>query len=244
MNIDSLFGALAEYLDFIINLALLRGMDEYLNLGHVSPKLVAFAVVGVSIAYLISYSQKVPRYGAPVEITRAATDAPQEETVTQDKENEKDKSKDLIKSPEIALFLIYTILSGFLFHGFLILYNLTFQLAVHSVNDSLNAVFAYNALINPIISILNKIQKLLEKLKYKNWKTMMFAGISNIIIGLIYIGSAIYWAYPFAAVHGESIKNMLWLTIGFGVIIFVLIFLFFLTLGISQKIPSSQNKKA
>src|SRR5437870_4214315 len=139
MEIKGLFDSLAGYLDFAIDFLLLSGLEKYARIGTVSPTLVAFFVIGVFVAYLIASTKKVPDYLKASSVPNAAEGATSSSEVD-------------VKGfqTDMARFVLMSILGAVLFHCFLRGYSRVFGMPdINSVKDTLNGVFAYNAVYHP-----------------------------------------------------------------------------------------------
>jgi hypothetical protein len=205
MDISKFFETLAQYLNFFFDFLLLRGFDKYTRVGSINSELVSYFVVGVFAAYVISSIKRVPGYEQmyAAEESSGTTETTQV-TVVKTSDGGGDFKMDM------AGFVLLSIAGGIVFHCFLVVYHKIFPLTeIGNIKDSLNAVFAVNAVYNPLNAILKHINrggKLLAKLS--PGCALFAAGLMFVVSG-IYFFTIFYWIYAFAAVHGTTRKYML-----------------------------------
>ena len=238
MEIKGLFDALAGYLDFFIDFMLLRGMEQFARLGEISPTLVAYFVIGVFIAYLVSSMKKTPGYLLQKKAASAARDevsppgqqVPSPPSGVSDSHAENDVKKFQV---DMAQFVVLSILGGFLFHGFLDVYAAVFgSPPISSVKDTLNAVFAYNAVYHPFNAFANKINRGAKMLAPLGGAPSAVAVALFVGLTVFYFGAPFYLLYALAAVHQTSIGSMILPSVAFVAVFIASFVLFFLSWGL------------
>jgi hypothetical protein len=220
MEIKGLFDSLAGYLDFIIDCILLSGMEKYARLGNISPTLVTFFVIGVFVAYLIASMNKMPGY---------------EKILRSDQVAPSDVQTDVKKfQVDMAQFVMGSIAGAIFLHGFLKVYNQVFGTpTIGSVKDTLNGIFAYNAIYHPMNAVLQQIGRGANALV--GLGANLVGGVLLVGVVVVYLVSGIFLLYPLAAVHQTSIGSLILPCLVFVAFFFLLFALFFLALGTPLK---------
>jgi len=225
MDISKFFETLAQYLNFFLDFLLLRGFERYGRLGSISPELVSYFIVGVFAAYVISSIKRMPGYERlqVSEESTANSEARQITVVKTSGDSEDDFKMDM------AGFVLLSIVVGIFFHAFLVVYNKIFPVTeIGNIKDSLNAIFAVNAMYNPLNAILKQIQrgaKLLATVAPSC--ALVGAGLLLTLSG-VYFFSIYYWIYAFAAVHGTSRKYMMGpmaIVVALGLVLGIVVFI-------------------
>ena len=159
MEVKGLFEAFAGYLNFAIDFLLFQGMEEYERLGTINPTLVSFCVAGVFVAYLIGSAKKIPGYDAIHWAERSSWKGSRSSLpAVIPKASTKDTSKE--DSLDMARFLLLSVAGALTFHVFLVFYSYAFSPPrPYTVKDTLNAMFAYNAVYHPWAAFTKQIQR-------------------------------------------------------------------------------------
>ena len=225
MEIKGLFDSLAGYLDFLIDFVLLSGMEKYARLGSISPTLVAFFVIGVFVAYLIALMNKVPGYEKILFGDQVALS-----------DNEPDVKKIQV---DMAQFVMTSIMGALVFHGFLKGYSQIFGTpTIGSVKDTLNGIFAYNAMYHPMSAVLHKIGRGVRAL---NQATLM-AVVLYLAVAITFLVSSTYLLYPLAAVHQISIWSLVLPSVVFVIFLVLLFALFVRAIGAQLRTMDSLER--
>jgi hypothetical protein len=235
-DIKGLFDGLAKYLDFLVDMFLFQGVEKYAKHGEISGDLVAFFGAGLLIAYLVAAMNKIPGY-EPVPETQSGKSAAEQSSQPPKSE---DSGKDPVSSSDMAQFAILSILGGLAAHGFLILYSKAFKTPIGSVKETLNAVFAYNALYHPFDALSEHVRRGAKAIPVATKGAFIVAGLMLLIVGLSRFLSSVYLIYAMAALHHTTFGQMLWINIVFVLSFFAVFFAFFQALGVSPRTVLSQ----
>lgn len=194
--IDQLFEVLSGYLNFIIDLLFFGDISKYSKIGVIDPTIFSYFITGSVFAFIFANSKKIPGYLKYTKETSATGD--------------KDSS---IKEIEVASFVFLSVFGAMIFHFVLFVYNsILGKEMIGNIKDTLNAVFAYNALYHPINAILQRISNFLNEIarKYNFSKFLIImVAILLFIISLTYFASLIYLLYCLAVLHDTSILYMI-----------------------------------
>ena len=207
MDLSSFFDSLADYLNFTIALLGLNGMGSYRLAGTISNVLIRHFVVGTITAYLIFSIKKEP---GPSDHDESESGS----VITIP-----------IDMPDMAKFIVYTILNGITFHGLLLLYNSIFGAGLHgSIHDTINSVLAFNAVVVPLQVVTMKFIAFFKKLTEPTAiarivkKTLLYLTLISFITAIL-----VYYIYCFAAVHGLSMSTAISLYTGSVALIFAIL---------------------
>jgi len=208
VEIAKFFEILAQYLNFYFDFVFLRGIEKYTRLGSISPELVSYFVIGVLVAYAIASIKRVPGYERKIPSGKASSTTIEPAGTIADKESS--GSLEGIVNVDMASFVVLSIAGGVYFHGCLVAYHKLFPTTgVGNIKDTLNAVFAVNAIFHPLNALLKQTQRV------GNVIGRMSRGFAIIGAGLMFCVSAIYfafvyyWIYALAGVHGTTRKYMI-----------------------------------
>jgi hypothetical protein len=238
VDVKNLFDGLAKYLDFLLDLFLLSGVQKYAKQGEVSGELVSFFVAGLLVAYLVSGIDRVPGYETLLKHSAPRPGGKKPRT------NFGQKSDDPISKPDMAQFAIVSILGGLLLHGFLLVYaQLAGDPRIGSVKETLNAVFAYNALYHPFNAVALQLQRGARSLAGTTRAASILAAVTMLLIAVAHGATVIYLIYPLAALHGTTMTHMLWLCLAFLMVVLAGCVLILLALGLSPKSLLSRRRK-
>jgi len=219
MEVKALFEILAAYLGFVIDFVLSRGMERYARLNALSPQLVSYFVAGVFIAYLIAKARRFPGYegfGETQTLPEKPTEANTPEieatgaVASNENKNVTAAPAPAQDAPDMAAFVLMCFGGALLFHAWLYIYsNAIFHAKLGSVKDTLNAVFAYNAVYFPLDAAIRKA---------RNWLQTSVASLSRgcaivamlllFLLVLPYLAILYYLDYALAAVHGTTLAYM------------------------------------
>ena len=223
MDVKGLFDVLAGYLDFLVDTLMLRGMHKYARSGEINPVLVSYFVAGVFVAYLISSVRRVPGYEQVLEEDQSHSSSPDTPDAQHASKQPLEDPKEVDPS-DMASFVLLSIMGGLLFHGFLLVYDKVIgKIEIGSVKDTLNAVFAYNAIYHPFNAALKQVSKALRVIARAGRACALVAAMLFFLIAAFYFGGIIYFLYPLAAVHGTTMTYMLGPSLLIIVSFFVLI---------------------
>lgn len=205
MDLSKFFETLAQYLNFFFDFVLVGGLDKYARIGSVSPELVSYFIVGLFVAYVVSSVKHVPGYERMITTEDTAPSGKVESAALKIT-----LSTDTDSKTDMAAFILLSIAGGIICHLFILIHHKVFpNTEIGNIKDTLNAVFAVNAVYNPLNALLKQVQrgaKIMGKIS-RGWG-LVGAAILLITSG-IYFGTTYYWLYAFAGMHGTSRKYML-----------------------------------
>ena len=203
MDIANLFNILAAYTDFLLDFLSFRGMDKYAGLQKISEQLVAFAVVGVSIAYIVSLAKGIPQYQRS---KPSGQQAPSSMT-TSDKEEASPKK---LEASEIFRFVLLSFVGALSVHWIFELYSHIFgSFGMGSVRDTMNATIAYNAGYHPFKALIARVQEYGKGLPKRVPGRHLASSVIQIVSNFLDVAFLAYFFYALGAVYKVSVKSLI-----------------------------------
>ena len=216
---EGFFEILANYLNFSIDFLRLRGMDEFHLKGSIDKDLVAYFVAGVTVAFLLANIKRLPSYDEMTSRLLAGKTAssPDADKLEAAPEASSDQA-------QIAAFVLISVVGSCFFHGILILYSRWIHTFPHGgIKDTLNGIFAFNAVYIPLDALLKKAQQFLKRLGQAGGGSALFAASLLFVTSLLYFSLAGLSIWALARVHDATFGQMFWPAMIAGILMFVII---------------------
>lgn len=215
---ESLFEILANYLNFSIDFLRLRGMEDFQALGSIDKDLVAYFVAGATVAFLMATIKRLPTYDEVTNRLLAGKIFPKgPESVEIMPEAGSDKA-------QIVAFVAISVVGACFFHGILILYaRWVHTFPIGSIKDTLNGIFAFNAVYMPLDALLKKAQQILKTIAKAGGGSAIFSAILQLVIAALYFTLAGLSVWALAQVHKATFGQMFWPAMIAGILIFIII---------------------
>jgi hypothetical protein len=212
------FEILANYLNFSIDFLRLRGMDAFRLKGSIDKDLVAYFVAGVTVAFLVATIKRMPTYDEMTSrLLAGKNSAAAGETPEAAVEISSDKA-------QIAFFVLTSIVGACFFHGILILYSRWIHPFPHGgIKDTLNGIFAFNAVYIPLDALLKKTQQFLKTVGKAGGGSALLAAAFLLLTSVLYFGLAGFSVWALAQVHDATFWQMFWPAMIAGLLMFVII---------------------
>jgi hypothetical protein len=215
---EGIFEILANYLNFSIDFLRLRGMDGFRLKGAIDKDLVAYFVAGVTMAFLMATIKRMPSYDEMTSRLLAGKASLKTAPVSEE------AAEDSSDKAQIAAFVLISVVGSCFFHGTLILYSRWIHTFPHGgIKDTLNGIFAFNAVYLPMDALLKKVQQLLKTLGKAGGVNAIFAAIFLFAISLVYFSFAGLSVWALAQVHGTTFWQMFWPAMIAGLLMFVIV---------------------
>lgn len=212
MQFPDLFKVLADYLGFVADFLSCRCMETHIGKRVVDPALASYFVAGVLIAYLFATATRVPGYESN---SRGAAGFGSARAQTPS-EPFKEQTADMVR------FVLVSILGAALAHFCLLAANwIVGGVAVSSMQTTINAALAFNAVYHPANAIAKNLSRVLRNARDEGRVKARAATAFLVLLGAVPVGLVFYWLHAMATVHQTGVGYMVAVQ-GIGVVLLAL----------------------
>lgn len=208
MEIEKIFGKLAEYLEFTIDFLMLRGLERFARLGSISPDLLFFCIVGTLFAVYFHFASGIPDFS--IEAT------PSSATGSTDRAK---LGGHLLERGQLVIFIPMLVVGAILAHVSLLVCTLRGGLEIGSFKDSLNATLATGAVGHPILVLATRLGRFGGAVRDVSRGAASAIATLSTLASVAVLG---YYFHAIAVVHRVTLWRMVWPLIVFFVLAFML----------------------
>jgi hypothetical protein len=219
MEFDKLLNPVAEYLNFVVDFALLQGIEAYTRQGTVSAKLVSFFFIGLILAFIIRRLKRFPTFSDDSELRLRQITQP----AVQDRLFGLSK---VFEISELMAFVPFIISGSVAFHLSLLGASALYGFQIGNIKDSINATLMVSAISNPIQSSFTRLLLFIKQIENYNRKSRLFALAVNLIYLAFVFIQGYYYLFAITIIHKVTFGH-LWLPLAITSAIIVLYMLIY-----------------
>ena len=212
MILTDIFNTLADYLNFAIDFISWRAITAFRRLDKVNAELVSYFITGLILAFVISYTTKVPTY-IPQDTDDETQPMEKADRGTPNAAPPATSEPFKLSDSLILGAVLLTLVGPILFHLVLVPYNRIYHpYTIGSMKDTMNAFMAALAIYMPVNALATRVQRGATSVS-RRYIGLRFVLLFYIVVVVIAQAPGIYltaaWIQAIATVHGTPFWYMI-----------------------------------